>query len=187
MSNRALAAGVFRAWGLMWSIYVALGIPQFVNTLIRNPYQWEQKGMSQFALSSSAISLGCQVVLAVFLIRQAYWLASIVFPIEQDTAISVSGPDLQTILFCTVGLYFLLDGIRHLVGSGYQLLLRPRGDSRNAVSYLWERSAESLVGGLGGVIVGGYVLLGRGRLLSPWKAAVALHKRFLSLRSAPDE
>jgi hypothetical protein len=182
MTNRGLAAGVFRAWGLMWAVYAALGIPQLVNTLIRDPYKWDQKAMSQFALSSSVISLGCEFVIAVFLVRKAAWLASIVFPVEQETAISISGSDLQAILFSTVGLYFLVDGIRRLVASGYQLAVRPRGDTQNAVAYLWQRSSENLAVGLGGVLVGAWVLLGRGRLTLPWKAVAAAYRRTFGLR-----
>ena len=48
MSNRALAIGVFRAWGVMWAITALVAIPQFVNTLIRNPYRNQGEGYSQF-------------------------------------------------------------------------------------------------------------------------------------------
>ena len=187
MSNRGLAAGVFRAWGVMWSIYVLLGLPQFVNILVRDPYKWDQKGVEQFALSSHAISLGCEIVIAVFLIRKAAWLAAIVFPVEQEAGVSVSATDLQAILFSAVALYFLLDGVRHVLGSGYQLLRRLRGDDQNAIAYLWEREPENLVSGLGGALAGAYVLLGRGHSLSPWKMGKAVYQRLLSLRGSPNE
>ena len=58
MSNRQVATGVFRAWGVMWSIYVLLAVPQFVNALIRSPYSGSDKGTENYFLSSQAISLG---------------------------------------------------------------------------------------------------------------------------------
>ena len=113
MGNRALATGVFRAWGIMWLISVLLALPQFLNSLIRNPYASDQLAMQRFLLSSQAMSIGCEIVVAIFLLRKASWLATVVFPMEGDLGISLGARDLQGVLFSVVGLYFLLDGARY--------------------------------------------------------------------------
>ena len=187
MTNRGLASGVFRAWGLMWWIYVLIGVPQFVNALLRNPYASDQAAMRQYAISSHAISLGCEIVIGMFLVRKAGWLAEIVFPVEQEAAFSLGAADFRAVLFSVVGLYFLLDGGRHLVGSALQLMTRPKGNDQNAFAYLWQREAEQLAIGLGGAVAGGLVLLVGGRFRNPWKAVKGLYLRLFGLRESPDE
>ncbi len=187
MTNRGLASGVFRAWGLMWWIYVLLGLPQFANALLRNPYGADQAAMRQYAISAQALSLGCQVVIGTFLVRKAGWLAEIVFPVEQEAAFSFGAADFQAILFSAVGLYFLLDGGRHLLGGAAQLMMRPRGNDQNAFGYLWQRNPEQLAMGLGATIAGGLVLFGRGRSLNPWTAVRRLYEKLLGLKESPDE
>jgi hypothetical protein len=181
MSNRGLATGVFRAWGLMWSINILLALPQFLNALIRSPYGLDQKATERYFLSSQAIALGCQIAVAVFLIRKASWLAEIVFPVEGEVQISVDERGLRSILFAAVGLYFLLDGFRYAVGSGYQLL-RARGDDQMANAYLLQKVPESLVRAVGGLLAGAIVLLG-----NPWKSAKGLYRRLFGLRESSDE
>src|SRR5262245_31776356 len=179
MSNRGLATGVFRAWGIMWSVYALVSAPQFLLALLRDPYGSDQTAMRQFAIGSNAISLGCQIVISAFLILKSTWLAELVFPVEQPTGIAISSRDLQAILFSAIGLYFLLTGISSLAVSGYQLLTRPRGDDRNAFAYLWQRTPQELVTGLVETAAGAYVLFGRDR--GPWKGLRAIHERFFGL------
>ncbi len=183
MSNRTLATGVFRAWGVMWAIYALVGLPQFVNTLIRNPYG-NQQDYRQFFLSSSAISLGIQIIVAVFLLRQASWLAEIVFPMEQELSLSLGAADLRAVLFATVGLYFLIDGARRLLGGGATLLVRPRGDGRTPVEYLWERQIEGLGMGLAGIVAGAFLLFGRG---GSWRGIQGGYDRVFGLKHPADD
>jgi len=155
----------------MWSIYVLLALPELLNALLRHGYAWNDKAMQSYLLSSQAISVGCQIVVVVFLVRKAGWLASIVFPVEQEVSLSLSARDLQAALFSVVGLYFVLDGARHALGSAYQLVTRPRS-SQNAAGYLWERDPENLVKSLGGMTAGALLLIGRRRLRDFWKSYI---------------
>ena len=184
MSNRALATGVFRAWGLMWAITALIALPQFVNTLIRNPYRSQGEGYSQFVLSSSATSLGLQIVVAVFLVSRAAWLAEIVFPIEQDLTLSLGPADFRAILFATVGLYFLIDGGRRLVGTLFRVLARPRGDGRGAVAYVWERQMESVGMGLAAAVAGAFLLFGRA---GSGKGIRGVYDKVFGLKETTDE
>lgn len=187
MTNRGLATGVFRAWGIMWSVYVLVALPQFLNSLFRNPYAWDQKAMERFLVSSQAISIGCEIIVAVFLLRKASWLATLVFPVEGDLGISLGAEDFQAVLFSVVGLYFLLDGARYSFGSGFQLLTRPRGDDQAAVAYLWQKAPESFVRALGGVLAGAIVLLARGRFSDPWRRLRGAYRRLFGLQDSRDE
>jgi len=187
MSNRSLAAGVFRAWGLMWWIYVLIGLPQFVNGMIRSPYRWSEKGAENFYFSSQAISLGCQVAIGLFLVVKAGWLATIVFPTEQEFHSAIGADDLRTVLFSAVGLYFVLDGARHIAVGAYQLLGRPRLEDRNAVAYLWEKAPETLASGLAGTLAGAYVLLRRGDLRRPLAGVRAIYRRVFGLDERRDD
>src|SRR5262249_16303483 len=91
MSNRALAAAVFRAWGVMWALIVMIGLPQLLNSLIRRGGVWSDESVQRYVTSSQAIAVGCEVILVVFLIRKADWLASLVFPVEEPLSLSIDG------------------------------------------------------------------------------------------------
>jgi hypothetical protein len=157
MSNRGLATGLFRAWGIMWAVYALVAVPQFLNSLFRNPYE-SNLAMRNFAVSASAMSLACEIVIAVFLIAKASWLAGIVFPVEEQVHLSVSRGDLQAILFSAIGLYFLIIGLRQVVGSAVSMWMRPRGVVSN--EYLWQKVPEQLVSGIVEAAAGAFVLLG---------------------------
>jgi hypothetical protein len=169
MSNRDVAGGVFRAWGVMWWIGALISVPQFVNVLLRRPYTTYEGASAGYFISSQAISVGCGIVAAAFLTRQADWLASLVFPQEQETGVLFSAENLQSILFSAVGLYFVLDGFRHALGSGYHLIMRPSGDTQNAFAYLWQHDPENLVRSLGGILGGALVFFGRLGLRNLWE------------------
>jgi len=158
MTNRGLATGLFRAWGIMWAIYALVAVPQFVNSLLRNPYGSEQVGMRQYALSASAISLGIEVVIAIFLISRSGWLAEIVFPVEQQANFSFGKDDLQAVLFSAIGLYFLIIGLRAIAGSAASMWARPRGTV--STDYLWQKVPEQLVMGIVEAAAGAFLLLG---------------------------
>ena len=187
MSNRDLAAGVFRAWGLVWSVHVLIAVPQLLNILLRHSSQWADKGMDTYVQSSQVISIGCQIIVAVSLLVKASWLGSLVFPVEQELHLAFSAADLRATLFAVVGLYFLLDGLSNAVGSAYQLVTRPRGDSQNAFDYLWQREPEHLATSLGSTIVGAFVFfrLSRGRGL--WTSIREAYRKNLSLQEHPDD
>jgi hypothetical protein len=169
MSNRDLATGVFRAWGLTWWIYVLISAPQLLISLLRPPYTGSEGASAGYFISSQAISVGCEIVVAFFLTLKAGWLASLVFPNEQEAAFSFGAEDLQAVLFSVVGLYFVLDGARHALGSAYQLVTRPKGYGENAVKYLWQRDPENLVKSLGGLVGGALVFFGRRGLRGLWE------------------
>ena len=187
MSNRQIAAGLFRAWAVMWSIYVLLALPQFVNALIRNPYSGSEKATESYLLSSQAIAIGCEIVVVIFLIRKAEWLATLVFPVEQSFGLSLTAHDLQAVLFSIIGLYFLLDGGKHTIGIAYQLLAGSRGDTGESLGYLWQQQPENLARALGGTILGALVLFRRRKGSSPWARIRRSYQKWFGLRESPDE
>jgi hypothetical protein len=171
----------------MWAIYAFVRIPQFVNLLIRNPYSG-QKDMAPYVLSSDAISLGCEIAIAIFLISKASWLASIVFPEEHEANFAVHASQLQSILFSAIGLYFLLEGLRHVVGGVALLLSQPRpGGNQNAVAYLWQREPQGFAMGLTGAIAGAFLFFGKGRVGNPWSGLKNLYQRLFALRGSSGE
>lgn len=187
MSNREVAAGFFRASAVVWSIDVLLAVPQFLNALIRNPYSGNEKAMGAYFLSSQLISIGCSIAVVVFLVRKAGWLASLVFPAEKDVGLSFTAADLQAVLFSAVGLYFLLDGLRHALGSTYVLLTRGRNEGPDALRYLWHDQPENLVRALGGTLLG-LLLLSRPRGgRGFWTGIRSSYERRFGLRGSPDE
>ena len=186
MSNRSLATGVFRAWGVMWSISALLALPQFLNGLLRHSSQWSDKAMESYALSSQGISLGCEIVVAVFLLRKASWLADIVFLVDQEFQTQVNAQELSAILFAVVGLYFLLDGVRLASAGVYHLFTKPR-DTQNAFQYLWERDPAYLAKAVGSMIAGSVVFFGLGRRRGFWKGVREAYQENLAIRETPDE
>lgn len=186
MSNRSLATGVFRAWGVMWSIYALLALPQLLNGLFRHSSQWSDKGMDNYVLSSQAISLGCEIIVAVFLLRKAGWLASTVFPVEQEFGFSIKAEELSAILFAVVGLYFLLDGVGLAAGSVYHLFTKPH-DTQNAFEYLWQRDPENLARAAGNMIAGAVVFFGLARRRGFWKGVRDAYRERFGIQDTPDE
>jgi hypothetical protein len=182
MSNRGLATGLFRAWGIMWAVTALVAVPQFVNSVLRNPYGSEQVGMRQYALSASAISLGCEVVIAIFLIAKAGWLAEIVFPVEEQAGFSFGRDDLQAVLFSAIGLYFLIIGLRAIAGGALAPWTRPRGVVVSN-EYLWQKVPEQLVVGIVEAAAGTFVFFGKGRRTG----RAGLYQKFFGLRGPPDE
>ena len=179
MSNRGLATGVFRAWGLMWAIYALVAVPQFVNSLLRNPYE-SNPAMRNFAWSASAISLGCEIVIAIFLIAKSGWLAEIVFPVEEQASFSFSSQDLQAVLFSAIGLYFLIIGLRQIAGGAVAMWTRPRDVVRN--EYLWQKVPESFAMGIVEAAAGAFVLFGGRR-----PSLSGLYQKVFGLRNPDDE
>ncbi len=145
----------------MWAISAFVAAPQFVLSLLRNPYGSEGLTMRQFSLSASAISLGCEIVIAIFLIVKASWLAEVVFPVEEQANFSISSGDFQAVLFSAIGLYFLIIGLRQIAGSAASMWMRPRGVVSN--EYLWQKLPEQLVMGIAEAAAGAFVLLGKDR------------------------
>ena len=186
MSDRGLATGVFRAWGLMWATYAFVKIPQFANLLIRNPYSG-QKEMAPYVLSSEAISLGGEIAVAIFLISKASWLASIVFPEEREATVAVDATQLQAILFSAIGLYFLLEGGRHVVGGAALLLSQPRTGNQNAFAHLWQREPQGFAMGVAGAVAGAFLFFGKGRPVHPWSGLRRLYQRLFALRESSGE
>lgn len=96
---------------------------------------------------------------------RADWLATLVFPVEQEAGFSFGAGDLRSVLFSAVGLYFVLDGVRHAVGSVYQIFVsRAQRSSLEAAGDLWQRDPESLIRAVGGIAAGAFVLIGPARL-----------------------
>jgi hypothetical protein len=144
--------------------------------------------MAPYVLSSDAISLGCEIAIAIFLITKASWLASIVFPEEHEANFSIDATQLRSILFSTIGLYFLLEGGRHVIGGAALLLSRPRsGGNRNALAYLWEREPQGFATGLAGAIAGALLFFGRGGPVRPWSGLKKLYQRLFALKESSSE
>jgi hypothetical protein len=173
VTNRGLATGVFRAWGLMWLVYAFVGLAQLLAQILGKPYKWETAEMASYALSVQVLSVVFTIIIAVFLVVKSSWLATIVFPVEKETGFSIGADELRAVLFAAIGLYFLLDGLQLLAGSGYQLAARFRGGEK-AMSYV-RSSPETFVRGLVSAIVGALVLFGR-------RGLSGLYQRVFGLR-----
>jgi len=166
-------------------MYVLIGIPQLANALIQRGAIGDRASQGYF-VSSQVISFGCQVVVTVFLLTKADWLASLVFPVDREISLGLTASELQSVLFAAIGLYFLLDGFRHLVASGYLLATRPRNDYQNSAAYLYQRSPENLARAVGGTIAGALVLIGRRRLTNFWKRYVGRSEEMVA-SDRPDQ
>jgi hypothetical protein len=186
MSNRQLAEGVFRAWAVIWAIDTLIAVPQFLNGVIRTPYSGNEKAMEAYFLSSQAISIGCSIIVVLFLFRKAAWLASLVFPAEQELGLGFTADDLRAVLFAAVGLYFLIDGLRYVIGISFALLVRNRGEP-DAFGYLWHQQPENLVRAVVSTALGAVVLFRRRGGPGFWARIKASYEKKFGLRELPDE
>ena len=186
MTSRDLASGVFRAWAIMWCIYFFSSLLHLLNSVFRHGYASSGKEMEAYFVSAEALSLGIQAVVIVFLIRKAGWLATIVFPMDKEVSVAFTRQDFQSILFATVAIFFILDGVRHLAGAVFQLFRLPPSRA-SGFEYLWQQAPEHLVAAVGGIAGGAAVLFLRhedGGILA--RVFNAYQRRF-GLRTDRDE
>ena len=169
MTNRSLATGVFRAWGMMWLAYAFLGIPQLLTFLVSKPYSSADSAMHNYALWSYVSALLASLAVSAFLIVRAGWLADRVFTREESLHVGVDGAEFQAILFSVVGLYFALDGLRDLAGSAHILISRPSGDSRGSLEYLWAERWKTLITSAAEIIFGVGLFFGSRGLRNLWR------------------
>ena len=182
LSNRQLAVGVFRAWAVVWAVYAALGLFRIANVLIRNPYSGGQPGAGDFA-GAEAVWFACQVIVVVFLMRKADWLATVVFPVEGEVGIGVSGADLRAVLFAAVGLYFLVAGASRAVGQLYLWIRDVRAVGRPLSSAF---SPEGLVSSTVETVLGAVVLFGRRGSSGAFSSVREAYDKTLGLHEPPD-
>jgi len=185
LSNRQLAAGVFRAWGVVWAVYALMTLVRLGAWLVHNPYSGEQRAMGGYALSSEAIALACEVLVFVFLVRKADWLATVVFPVEAELGTGITGPDLRAVLFAAVGLYFLIDGGQSTVGQLYRLITRLRSGSS---AFPMSAEPDRLISAVAETIFGALVLFRRSGADGPIRGVREAYDKTLGLRepSNPD-
>jgi hypothetical protein len=182
LSNRQLAAGFFRAWAVVWAVYAALGLFRLANVLIRNPYSPSQPGAGYYA-GAEAVWFACQVLVVVFLMRKADWLAKVVFPVEAELGLGLSGADLRAVLYSAVGLYFLVAGGSRAVGHLYLWTRDLRTVGRPISSAF---SPDGLVSSLAEAALGAIVLFGRRGSRGPFSSVREAYDNTLGLHEPRD-
>jgi len=185
LSNRQLAAGVFRAWAVVWAVYALMTLVRLGAWLVHNPYSGSNAAMGGYALSSEAIALACEVLVFVFLMRKSEWLAAVVFPVEAELGTGITGPDLRAVLFAAVGLYFLVDGGQSTIGQLYRLVSRLRSGSS---AFQVPAEPERLISAVAETIFGALVLFRRSGSGGPIRGVREAYEKTLGLRepSNPD-
>jgi hypothetical protein len=185
VSNRQLAAGVFRAWGVVWAVYALMTLIRVANLLVHNPYSGEQRSIGTYAVTADAIAFACEVLIFVFLMRKAEWLATVVFPVEAELGTGITGPDLRAVLFSAVGLYFVIDGGQSTVGQLYRLVARSRSGS---TAFRMPPETDRLVSAVAETLFGAFVLLRRPGAGGPVRRVRDAYDKTLGLRepSNPD-
>jgi hypothetical protein len=182
LSNRQLAAAVFRAWGIMWAVYALLTLVGLAHALLGKPYG-DDPALSRFAVSSQAISFACEVLLFVFLMRRAEWLASVVFPVEAELGAGLGATELRAVLFSAIGLYFFIAGARGSVGFLYRLVVNWRRAPTSPPREL-AIEPERLVSDVTEMVLGAAVFFwNRGGPLAVIRSA---YDRTLGLRETPE-
>jgi hypothetical protein len=187
VSNRELAAGVFRAWGVFWGFYAALSLVRIGGVLVKDPYA-SQPGMRGLAVRGEAINLACEILIFVLLMRGADRLARVVFPSGAELGLGIGAAELASILFSAVGLYFAIAGARGCVEGLYRLVAAWR--QQNAYSSMGSMVADParLAASLAEMILGAVVFFrgsGRGSGRGPISAVRSAYDRTLGLHDAP--
>lgn len=181
ISNRDLAAGVFRAWGVFWCVYAFLALVSVVAGLVHDPYP-SQAGMRGVYVSGQAINFACELLIFVFLMRRADWLARVVFPLETEMGTGIGAAELRAVLFASIGLYFLISGAVGAVGWLYQLVSLRRGREVPSYPTDYRRVAD-----IAEMIVGAGVLIWARGSRGSISAMRAAYDRTLGLGDTPDE
>ncbi|HEX4438548.1 MAG TPA: hypothetical protein VH854_00665 [Thermoanaerobaculia bacterium] len=184
ISNRDLASGVFRAWAIFWAVYALFSLVSVVGALVHDPYP-SQPGMRGLYVSGQAISLACEILIFVLLMRRADWLARVVFPLETELGTSIGAAELRSVLFAAIGLYFLIAGARGCVGWLFRFVANLRhGDA--SVSRM-PSDPERIVADVAEMIFGATALLWRSRSREALSSVRGAYDRTLGLGEPPDE
>ena len=185
LSNRQLAAGVFRAWGVVWGFYSAMSLVRIAGLLVKDPYA-SQAGMRGAVLAGEGINLAVEILVFVFLMRGADWLARVVFPSQSELGLGIGAAELRSVLFSAVGLYFVIVGARGCVDGLYRLVDAWR--QRASFSPMSGTSTDParLAAALAELILGAVVLFGRVGGRGAISAARAAYDKTLGLHDAPE-
>ena len=186
ISNRELAAGVFRAWGVFWGFYAALSLVRIAGMLVKDPYA-SQPGMRQAVLAGEGINLACEILVFILLMRAADRLARVVFPAESELGLSIGAAELGSILFAAVGLYFAIAGARGCVDGLYRFVAaRREGISYSGMSSSGGDPAR-LLASFAELILGAIVFFrGSGRGRGPISAIRDAYDETLGLHDGPE-
>ena len=184
VSNRDLAAGVFRAWAVFWAVWALLSLVSLVGALIHDPYPG-QAGMRGLYASGQAISLACEILIFVFLMQRADWLSRIVFPLETEVGVGIGAAELRAVLFASIGLYFLIAGARGCAGWLYRFVTNLRhGDGTFS---RMPSDPERVLNDVAEMIFGAAALLWRRGSRNALSSVRAAYDRTLGLGETPDE
>ena len=169
MSVRSIAVGLFRGWGIIWAFDAVMSIPPLILLLASRPYPESGQAMQNYAVMSQLLGIAIGVGGAIFLISMAKWLAGKAFPDEESTPVSFTAANVQAIFFSVFGVYFFLDGIRHMAASAYLLTFKARLDDRSAVDYLWQQDPAALLRAGVGCLLGIALFFGARGLREVWE------------------
>ena len=169
----------------MWAVYALMTLVRLGQFLVHNPYSATSAAMSGYAVRAEAITFACEVIIFVFLMRKADWLATLVFPVEAELGTAITGTDLRSVLFAAVGLYFLIDGGKSTVGLLYDLVAR----ARSGVSAVPVRpEPKGLISAVAEMLFGAFVLFRRpgSKDPSPAQRVREAYDKTLGLREPAD-
>ena len=85
-----------------------------------------------------------------------------------DESLTSSSIDLERVAFGTLGVYFLVQGLRRASFAGFELATRPAFD-REGLAYLWQNQPRLILDGAVEFIAGLVLILGRRGLAKMWK------------------
>jgi len=164
MTERRLCALVLKIWGLFWLAEALLSVPHMVLLFRSEPFSREQR-FQVYSQWTSVIGTASTVIAAVILIAAAERIAAFVVA-DRDLTLPFAPVALEQLAFGLVGAYFLILSLRELAVTIYVLRTKPQWDSTGA--YLWEHSAQSLVGAAVQGVLALVLLLGRRSLARLW-------------------
>src|SRR5207253_9708944 len=98
------------------------------------------------------------VIVALGLLKYADRHAEKLYPAE-DAPLPFEVRQLEQVAFGTVGVYFIVSGIRAVAAAGFQLATRPPLETET-LSYLWRDQPQMVVDGAVQVIAGLVLLFG---------------------------
>jgi hypothetical protein len=162
VTPRALAEVLLKVWAITLVVEVVLSAPTFIA---------QMRGMGgatapewRIVAGWTLVQVMLRAIVAVAVFKYGQRISSWLVRDSDELSASHGAVSFETVALGTLGVYYVIEGLRESAGLIFQLAVKPRY-ANDSLSYLWEQSAASLIAAVTQTVAGAILLLGRGGLI----------------------
>jgi hypothetical protein len=158
MQTRSLGSVALKTWAVILLVSSVLSVATIISQLSASP-RGTQRHLWVIGSVWNTGYVVLSVIVALLLLKYADRLSEKLYPPE-EAALPVDVRQLEQAAFGTVGVYFIVTGIRAVAAAVFQLATRPALETET-LGYLWRNQPQTIVDGAVQLVAGLVLLLGR--------------------------